>query len=34
MVATKLRIQGEKHRDLGQPHPSICPNHRCVPRVS
>jgi hypothetical protein len=34
MVATKLRIQAEKHRDLGQPHPSICPNHRYVPRVS
>ena len=31
MVATQLRIQGKKHRDLGQPHPSICPNHRCVP---
>ena len=34
IVATKLRIQGEKHRDLGQAHPSICPNYRHIPRVS
>ena len=34
MVATQLRIQGKKHRDLGQPHPSICPNYRHISRVS